>query len=144
MNIMQSIAKNNITCGAGSEDSERRVFFSDCTKPHDGLCPESKLFESVIKEYFVSRTVTDLEGIYAILKTKSDFEIVLRMFDNFIESMEHCTKTTVPVLPEGGGLALKIELQHIRYVLILKNFVEKAYHKFLETYVPIPEDMIME
>ena len=101
---MQSIAKNNIVGGAGgaggvgSEGRKRRVSFSDCTKPHDGLCQESNLFESVVKGYFVSRTITSLKSIYAILKTKSDFEIVLRMFDNFIENMKHCTKNMKNIL----------------------------------------------
>ena len=135
--------------GAGGADGtntrlKRRISFSDCTKTHDGLRKNSKNFESVIAGYFVSKTITNQEGINAILKTKSEFEIVLKMFEDLINRIGKKNATNVPVLPQGGGLALKISVQHIRYIRILQEFVQKAYDKFLETYVPVRVDIIME
>lgn len=111
----------------------KRVNFSDNTKNYDGLCKESCLFESIIAGYFRNRTITNInqEKINLILKTKSDFEIVLTMFDDLINRIEKCEKS-VPILPKGGGLEFKITKKYLRYVLILKEFVKKEYKKIVE------------
>jgi hypothetical protein len=121
---------------------KRKISFSDCTKKHDGLCYDSKIFESVIKGYFVSRNITNQDGIDAILKTKSDFEIVLEMFQDLVNRISE--KNITPVLPKGGGIAMKINIEHIKYIRILQSFVQKAYDIFMETYVPVRVDIIME
>ncbi|KAH9259934.1 hypothetical protein BASA81_001694 [Batrachochytrium salamandrivorans] len=116
----------------------KSVSFASSCKLHDGLTTRKYLYERVIQEFFFHRM--EISELYILqlveydakqmVELCGDFkDLGMRMKREIVE--EPRLKQHVPVLPRGGGAALRLFEDHYTYVVLLCRVVEAAMQRLL-------------
>lgn len=122
--------------------SPKQVRFQDACKKHDGLTERKQVYEHVIQQFFFHKIeiselfVLELVGydVKKCCELFGDFQdLALRMKHEIIDE----AKLYVPVLPRGGGSALRLFEDHFSYVVLLCRVIEAALNRLLHG-LPIP------
>ncbi len=96
---LQKLAKKNIAIQLSDQ-----VRFVEGTKTHDGLSPETQLFDEVVHDLF-NRPENRYRTIRIMLNTfeLKNLKELKDLSEKMIDLQERCLESNTPVLKRGGG-----------------------------------------
>lgn len=109
---------------------KKSVCFDPSVKLHDGITQSNFIFDKLVTSYIVGQNhISELDVLEL---TGPNVEKIYQLHNDIADLAERIEdQGCAPVLPGGGGLAIKLSEVHVPYLRVLGRVVEASASRLL-------------